>query len=381
MKKLILHCGLHKTGTSSLQLFLYKNRNKMLEQGVDIFDEYPNGENKFGNLSAWIDHSSIIKSDIKTESKVKSKLYNALKKRVADKAETTVVFSSEALSWVLKEENIKDLAENLNCIFDVVEIVFYLRRQDKFAISHYGQRTKNYSFEKFFYKGNNEALPFLEENSLAYLDFNLRYEYYTQYFGKRNVIFKIFEPKSLYQGDISKDFLKLIGVNLDGVCETQNINKSNNFLQQKVNGYLCDNDIQEKSIATMIANKLKSDRVLICEKVKAKNFMGSFELSNNKLAVALGIENGKLFDDSFDFYPENIDLKYCHDDCEKIIKAISVNLDKEIYLSERAFTDILNTAKIIQKTNPTESLSLLLLLKSFRPDGIVLNKILKDLEN
>jgi len=378
MKKLILHCGLHKTGTSTLQKFLYKNKDEMLIKGFDIFDEYPNGDVRFGNLSAWVDHSSIISSDNKTKSKVKDTLYKALKARA--KKNKTIIFSSEALAWILDEENIDVLSKKLKEVFDVVKIVFYIRRQDRFAVSHYGQRTKNYSFEKFFYKGSNTALPTLDDNSLAYLNFNQRYDFYSKFFGESHVVFRVFDKNTLFEGDISQDFLKLIGVQLSSFIEVESINQASNFLQQRVNGYLCDSGVHDNSVATMIANKLTSDRILIPSRVEAQKFLRVFEDSNYNLALSLGIESGELFDKSFDMYPKTLDLDYNNTDFEMLLDALSVNLDKEIYLNNETFSQILKIAKNIRNTNPKDSLTLLLILKKFRPDGIVLNKILEGYE-
>ena len=62
--KIILHIGNYKTGTSALQNFLYKNRQKLMEYGIYYGNTWKVVNNHaglaFGILKGYIPHWDII---------------------------------------------------------------------------------------------------------------------------------------------------------------------------------------------------------------------------------------------------------------------------------------------------------------------------------
>lgn len=197
MKTAYIHIGTHKTGSTSIQYFLFKNREKLKEQGF----LYPLSgipqKNLFGQhhlAVAFLEHLQL-------------NTYNP-------NAGGWEEFITEAHSF--PEQNIIISSENF-CLprFDLeqiykikyylsqytVKIVVYLRRQDDYLISKYRQfiSSNKYSnsFEQFI----------IEQKWL--IDYHQILEPWQKVFGITNMIVKLFEPEQL-NNNLIDNFLDTI---------------------------------------------------------------------------------------------------------------------------------------------------------------------------
>lgn len=126
IKKLILHIGAHKTGTTAIQSFLYKNSDKINKHGFYIPYFLPGYNNKPTDL-----RFSIIKKD--TE---KTRLYlKEIVTRASDLSCNTVIISDEnyCKTEEVDFENVKIFGE----YFDEIEVMLYCRRHDRELESRY----------------------------------------------------------------------------------------------------------------------------------------------------------------------------------------------------------------------------------------------------
>lgn len=135
-KKLIIHIGPHKTGTTALQYFLFKKQDALKKAGV----LYPSTD-----LRDWQAHHRLAmalkgREDRKNGDRPDRDLETAwIAAEARQSSAGTIVISSEEF-FSTKTENIKYLADKFSD-FDI-RAVFYARRQDDFLVASYAQKIK-----------------------------------------------------------------------------------------------------------------------------------------------------------------------------------------------------------------------------------------------
>ena len=132
--KLVIHIGLHKTGTTSFQNFLHFNRDSLLEAGVF----YPEmGEHE----SHWVIPNQIIRNNWDyVKNYMKDSLSNARKANV-----NTVFISAEDFELFLFEGYLASQFENLvlDLGYSKIYWVSVLRNQWDYFNSIYSEMSKN----------------------------------------------------------------------------------------------------------------------------------------------------------------------------------------------------------------------------------------------
>ena len=199
-KKIILHIGSHKTGTTSLQWVFHKNRQRLKEKGV----LYPEA----GKLNA--SHNKCAQSlpmipPFKTRSIFdRDKIFQDLRAEIDSFDGNTVVMSGEGFCC-LAREGIAWLRELFR--HEQVMVVRYLRRQDEQFESMYLQKLKNPDITwKYTLDGC------LADHHLLYppLDYAMSCGLWLDVFGEENVILRDYH--ALTGDDIVRDFFCLTGL-------------------------------------------------------------------------------------------------------------------------------------------------------------------------
>jgi len=132
--RLIIHIGLHKTGTTSFQNFLHFNRDSLLEAGV-LYPEM--GEHE----SHWVIPNQIVRNNWDyVEDYMKTSLSNAKKANIE-----TVFISSEDFELFLFEGYLASQFENLvlDLGYSKIYWVSVLRNQWDYFNSIYSEMSKN----------------------------------------------------------------------------------------------------------------------------------------------------------------------------------------------------------------------------------------------
>ena len=298
MKKIYIHIGLHKTGSTSLQSFLFKNENRFLDYGY----LYPNQGRSFSRRC----HHNLAWQAIK-DKKYSEKLgsFQALCEEIESKKNiSNVIISSEDFCKATLDE-IKYIRSELGCYN--IKIFVYLKRQDLRVQSVYSQMVKssNYfdSIDKFI------------ENVKSRYDYYSLLQPWRDVFEARNIIVRPLEKTQIK--DIAIDFLTNIGIcdvnNFSPINKKENIspNKSslevirfvNNLLLCKYKTKLIFRDPNHQKIIKRFLDDFhqinckdfEKNRSLISYDVALK-FLKQFEISNRKVAKEyLGRDDGILF--------------------------------------------------------------------------------------
>jgi hypothetical protein len=200
--RLVLHIGLPKTGTTSIQRALATRRRALAEAGIC----YPASA---GGGVAQMLHRVGLASDTtgrRVQENVRS-FRESLTAEIRALPESigTVVLSAEQCSLLLRDAaRIGALRDFLVPLFSAVQVVLYLRRQDLHAASLYAQGLRR----------GQLAPPDLNAVASEYeglYDYAALIGLWQHAFGEGNVTPRIFEPAHLMNGDVVDDFFTLFG--------------------------------------------------------------------------------------------------------------------------------------------------------------------------
>jgi hypothetical protein len=219
MKTLYLHFGTHKTGSTSLQNFLYHHRDSLKKNGF----LYPVEGTYFysGEKSQSLFAHSLIGERPKYISTgtmwSKESCISDLKRDLNNSHCNNAIISSEHFFNIKSEDTIAEIKSIFENHFDNIKVIIYLRRQDLFYESKYNQLIKAGLTTSTFEEKVNEWLIDVNFN------YNIYMELLSSVFGKASLIVRPFEESQLYMGDVISDFFKILNIKLSG-----NISKKSN---------------------------------------------------------------------------------------------------------------------------------------------------------
>ncbi len=298
MKKLYLHIGAHKTGTSALQHFFLKNRALLDHYGV----YYPfTGCNSKGGHNRFF--LPLNKNKIKKREEIghkinKLKSFNSfvsdLKSEINHK--DCILMSSESISTII-DHNLFE-AQKLLELFDIVKIIYYVRRQDEAIESVYRYEVKVHStdsLECFTIKEKWRNYYRVCINSAKLV-------------GKENVIVRVYEKDRFTGGNIFQDFLSCIGISFNEEFElpSHDINISlrpDELYFKRAYNSLSVKFEQKLKVAELLENFSlirtdNRDKKRLLSPQQRLEIIKRFDKQNMRLASEfLGRKNGILFSD------------------------------------------------------------------------------------
>ena len=223
-RALYVHVGQHKTGTSTIQYFISRNRAILQRHGVFV----P------GKLVGPNVHHDIARTLWNTQpSDVARKRFLDVIASILDQAGSCprVLLSSEVFSTghlKLHNEHLKLFSEH----FDSVHLIYYMRRQDDALMSGYNQLIKSHGRKEPFAEPSSPA-PYMEAIEGLLDDFGVSPDAMT---------IRVYEKEQLLNGDLLADFLDTMDLQLtdDYVIrrDPNNTSLSRNALEYKryING-------------------------------------------------------------------------------------------------------------------------------------------------
>lgn len=204
MKRLLIHIGTGKTGTSSIQNFLFANRKQLVkqfsvfypEQGLATLDHFGEAIHAHYPLTSWI-------NDRKTEN------FEKLTRSINSSTCETAIISCENFYHHIFAENIEFLASVFKSFS--IEIICYVRRQDLYMESAWKQQIKTGAMKMPF-------SDFLERHTQAKYLKEVHGNYYRMLkpwaaiFGADALKIKVFDKTEWVHGDLIADFLNTCGL-------------------------------------------------------------------------------------------------------------------------------------------------------------------------
>ena len=252
MKRIILHIGIPKTGSTALQSFLNQqaDRNKLDKYSIGYYlpsrayvpwGGYSNGDfvlaealRRLGEPKDSEKRDFLLSNpslDI-VRLKLDEGLFEALNKEKElfseyAKSYDNIVLSEEVLwhyelfypeFWSTVREYLEEC-----CGEDIeIDIVVYLRRQDKWILSKWKEDMRNEIPSPWdFYQ------TLAEYERIGWLDYYSSMKRIEEVFGKEHLIIRNYERQVLNNNDICYDFLSICGFNADDIMENYNEMKEN----------------------------------------------------------------------------------------------------------------------------------------------------------
>ena len=190
MKRLYLHVGVHRTGTTSIQRFLRANFAPLLEKGY----LYPFGVARHNAVVGRLRYGVLEFADFARD----------LHRRMDAKSAHSVIVSDEDISNIADIARFGVLAQHFE-----VRVVVSLRRQDLWLESWYLQNLKwqwnptlaHVTLDEFYER----------RAEFFWVDYAARLAEYEAVFGPGSVIAGVFEEADMPEGPIAA-FLAMVGI-------------------------------------------------------------------------------------------------------------------------------------------------------------------------
>jgi hypothetical protein len=289
MRKLWLHIGAHKTGTTTLQNSLSNaNRKGKLGSLTYVHSESPPNSN---NAIAIQGDGENMRWKIKPA---------VLEESIPESGDC--IISSERFFWLDSKKTISPLAAVLKDKFDEIKVVAYLRRQDSLALSFRKTAITIPPARRFF--GNSiSALPVYLPHMDRYFDYFEKLSAWESVFGRENIIVRKYDLNTLIGNDTVADFSHVIGHQIDPIKKRANKSWSRN--QLLAGFWLHSKGYPQDNFLNILKNLENNGEKLLPSRADAIHFMDRFKKSNLELAKKYA-PNGdpSYFDDDFSKYPE-----------------------------------------------------------------------------
>lgn len=311
MKKLFVHIGAPKTGTSAIQHFMLRNREALAAQGV----LYPQGgmlKSAHHLIGAAIHPLRSKRLGGESRDEVLANAIKSIHGEIAEQHPHTLVISTEYLWGKLSAANVNRL---LAPFADwSLQVVVYLRRQDLLAQSLYVQAVKTgtpLSFQQWVDTAidSGKAGFFFHEVLSCWRDCGLQV----------TVLVRIYE-KSQIGGDICHDFLKVIGAEAASQLsfDDRSVNSAPDMatteLIRLINASMPAKEIAERIRRNIV--KHSAPRALFAplrylDAAEVRAFMQRFEADNRRVALEyVNAADSTLFHDPLPADGDTIDLGF-----------------------------------------------------------------------
>jgi len=334
--KAILHIGTEKTGTTTLQSFLHTNKSQLLQQGIAVLESLGGRADRYLATYALDEdrtddsHIPLGLTDPDKRRAWRLAFPDRVRSEVASLPQqvTLVVLSSEHChSRLVRPSEVRRLKRFLDALFDECQIILYLRRQDKVAVSLYSTALR-VGF-------TNRAVIGKPDANNPYYNYETLLDRWADVFGDQHIIPRILEPSRLHNGTLIADFCHVTG--LPDPCDLLAVADRNvsltataqEFLRlfnQFVPGHACG---QPHPLRGPIADYLEqgfSGRPRMPARQDAIQFYAAYRPSNDRVANRwFGFEH--LFEEDFSSYPETAaECQFGFEDATKIAAYLWVRL-------------------------------------------------------
>lgn len=194
MRRLVLHIGTPKTGSTAIQRYARARQPYLASRGIDFLVRGRMGS--YNDLAVHLrggqrDAAGVIATDIR--------------RCMAESGAQTLVLSSEMFTGVNPALLREALAPEG---FSETRIIGYFRRQDRYLESAWKQKMKTGKVGPVF-------SDYLEKYGAGAGDYRRLVEAWQAAWPEATFVFRRFQPQDLARGDVVHDFTALLGLDID----------------------------------------------------------------------------------------------------------------------------------------------------------------------
>jgi actin-related protein len=206
MARIILHIGFHKTGTTSIQHFLWRQRERLMRHGIAFYEglHIPSNHVEL--------HVAAMALERVTPIKVKRNLWGGpdyrrqVEKRLRDFFSAveagTYLFSAEGLSYLRYPDEFAWLKSALPW---PATILAYLRNRREYAAAY------RHMISRIMAESNDpDSVAYMRPDSWLY-DYSMRIAAFRTAFGDENVVVHDYDAEK-ENGNIIPSFLRVLGI-------------------------------------------------------------------------------------------------------------------------------------------------------------------------
>lgn len=225
-RRLILHIGTEKTGSTSIQVFLRINQKRLAEAGVGV----PSGlgdtlhfrlqllaNDKDINDDFIMNHGLHLNKELRgnTLSEWKNEFYQEVE---SSEAQTWIISCETLHSRLLKESELARLKNILSPLFERIDVLVYLREPLSMITSRLTENAKS-------------AIPVIIPEPIANQEFDIAdhqatLQRWESAMGPGKLVVRIFESESLVRGNVINDFMEACGLKQENYLIPRNQNLS-----------------------------------------------------------------------------------------------------------------------------------------------------------
>lgn len=317
--RLVLHIGTEKTGTTSIQESLARNRQKLAELGYchpvspgptnHVWLAMLAGQDRLvadlaGFLGAPVPELGLARAEFR-------RAFQAEMAALPASVHTVVLSNEHCHGRLVRSEEIGELKRFLAPHFREVEVWLYLRRQDRLAVSHYSTKLRgNFTAERIF--------PKIHPSAWYYNYFEL-VSAWAGVFGRDAMRLRVYERRELLGQDVAVDFLAHLGIEdpaaLFGLAREANTALSAlgqtvllEFNKRAARSGEAPDQLQRTlrptrhRLANELGRRLKGPPRLPA-RAEAEAFLATYAEANERLRRAFLPDRSALFDGDFSGYP------------------------------------------------------------------------------
>lgn len=201
--QILLHIGTHKTGSTSIQSFCFRNRRTLLQQGL----LYPE------TFVKWHGHHPLpwsvgLPHIHKDPSLDITRIVRMIESEIASASAQRVLLSSEDFEYLHREAVARLLSQFQEA---EVRVIAYLRRQDELLESEYAH---NVVADEVRYVGTIHDF-YMSQNPIARYDYEELLNKWESGPRRPTITVRPFEPRQFHGGSLLRDFCHSIGVTWD----------------------------------------------------------------------------------------------------------------------------------------------------------------------
>jgi hypothetical protein len=211
-KRIYLHIGTHKTGSTSIQAFLRANRRRLEKHGISLF----NGSiDRFNHIELYLaairperDSFAKQKLRIKTGPSFTAVVRGRVASFLASSRTSSVLMTTEGLSLLRHADEIERLRLLLDADHNQVSVILYLREREQFIESYKKQifKVPGRAFS------DDPASVFYVEPGTWLTDYDAIIDAFRGGFGKDAVSIIDYDAEIERRGDVLPSFVEALGL-------------------------------------------------------------------------------------------------------------------------------------------------------------------------